>query len=271
MKRVRSSLLLGALAAALAACGGDGAEEVLGETAANVGQIRSGVLDLALVVEPHDGEPFGFEIRGPFSLAGDDGLPVLDVEYTQIANGERASVKLVATGGKAYAVVDRQAYELTDEQASSLRGAAAGARGLEELALDDWIVDPEIGDGGVVAGDETERVRGEIDVVAAANGLLELARSFGTDLPAIEGTHAEQLADAVRSTLLEVHTGKDDRLLRRLLLEADFGLDVPRDLRAALGDVVGARVSFRLAVVKPNTEVRVGAPDSALPYDALGE
>lgn len=271
MRRLRNGLLLGAVVVVCAACGGGGAEDVLGDTAGNLGKIRSGVLDMTLLVEPRDGDPFGFELRGPFSLA-DDGLPLLDVQYTQIANGERATVNLVAADDKAYAVVDGQAYELPAEQASSLASASAavsGRGGLNELALDDWIEDAEVSEGGSVGGAATDRVRGKIDVVAAANGLLELTRSFGRAMPAIEGDDAKQLEEAVRSTLFEVYTGKDDRLLRRLLLEADFGLEVPADLRSALGDLVGAKFTFRLAVDDPNTDIQVEAPESVLPYSEL--
>jgi hypothetical protein len=76
---------------------------------------------------------------------------------------------------------------------------------------------------------------------------------------AIEGA-AEQLRKATRSTSFELRTGKDDRLLRRLRLEADFGLEVPRELREALGEVVGAKVEFRLGVDRPNTPVKVDDP-----------
>src|SRR5918992_3733732 len=66
---------LAALAAAAllaSACGGGGtdAEDVLAETADNLEEIKSGDLSMRLVVTPkgEDAEPFGFELRGPFSL-----------------------------------------------------------------------------------------------------------------------------------------------------------------------------------------------------------
>ena len=48
-----------------------------------------------------------------------------------------------------------------------------------------------------------------------------------------------------------------DAALRHLLLEAQFGLDVPQELRAALGEAVGAKVTFRLDVAEPNQPVRI--------------
>jgi hypothetical protein len=68
------------------------------------------------------------------------------------------------------------------------------------------------------------------------------------------------LRDATRSTLFELRTGKDDRLLRLLRMEADFGVEVPATLRSAFGELVGAKVAFRLGVDGPNREVTVADP-----------
>lgn len=60
-----------------------------------------------------------------------------------------------------------------------------------------------------------------------------------------------------------------DQLLRRLLLKADLGLEVPESLRRALGQVVGAKVEFELAVASPNEPVTVKPPANPLPPSAL--
>jgi len=56
------------------------------------------------------------------------------------------------------------------------------------------------------------------------------------------------LTKATRSATFDLYSGKDDRLLRRLRIDVDFGLDVPKELRAALGTVVGANVLFELSL-----------------------
>ena len=260
-RRGRVAVLLAA--AALAGCGGgESAEDVLAETAENLGEIRSGTLDVRLVVEPRgEGDPFGFELRGPFSLRDAGSLPVLDVAYTQIANGQRATVNLVSTGENAYARVGDRTVELTDRQEQDLRSATRGlgddGEGAAELPLDDWIVDPERSDGDDVAGAETDRVTGKLDPVAVVNGLSGLARSFGRDVPRIEGQNAEQLRRGTRATSFELVTGKEDRLLRRLRMEADFAFTPPEELRRALGELVGAKVTFELGVTNPNEPVEV--------------
>lgn len=277
---MRRLLAVLALLPALAACevgGGSDAEEVLGETAGNLAEIRSGTLDLRLIVAPRDGNEFGFELHGPFALASEEGdLPVLDVDYTQILEGRRGTVSLVSTGDEAFAVVDGQAYELGEEQTTELRaasgalgGGSGGSGGLDELPIDDWVVDPEVEDGGEVGGADTDLVSGEVDIVAAANGLIQLARGFGRPLPRIEGANADVLRDSARETSFSVWTGEDDRLLRRLLLEAELGLEVPDELRLALGNLVGATITFELGVTDPNEDVSVEAPPNPRPSSEL--
>jgi hypothetical protein len=256
---VRRVTTLVVLALALAACGGGGdAQDVLADTAANLGEIRSGTLDFGLLVTPRSGEEFGFEVHGPFSFAKSGALPVLDVEYTQIANGQRGSVTLISTGEAAYARVGEEVTELSADQAETLRAAVGELErdgGLEQFPIGDWVTDAEVSEDG-----DVERVEGELDIVATVNGLVDLARGFGREVPRIEGESAEQLRRATRSTLFELRTGKEDRLLRRLRLEADFALEVPPELRSALGDLVGAKVAFRLGVERPNRTVTVEDP-----------
>lgn len=271
---VRRLLALLALATALAGCslggGGGDAEDVLGETARNLGEIRSGTLDLRLIVAPRDGDEFGFELHGPFALASEEGaLPVLDVDYTQIVDGRRGTVSLVSTGDQAFAVVDGQAYELGEAQTTELRAASGALGEFDELPIDDWVVDPEVEDGGEAGGAETDLVTGELDVVAAANGLIELARGFGRPLPRIEGPNADVLRDSARETSFSVRTGADDRLLRQLLLEAELGLDLPVALRAALGDLAGASITFELGIEDPNEDVSVEPPPNPRPSSEL--
>jgi hypothetical protein len=109
-----------------------------------------------------------------------------------------------------------------------------------------------------------------LDVVNAANGLLDVARRVTRSvLPRIEGANAKQLREGVRSSRLLVQTGKRDRLLRSLVLDADLGFRVPDILKQALGNIVGARVHFALNVARPNGPVHVTAPANALPPSAF--
>ena len=60
-----------------------------------------------------------------------------------------------------------------------------------------------------------------------------------------------KLEKAVKSATMELVTGKDDRLLRRLKINLDIGTDAPRELAGGLGDLSGAKVVFDLRVEEP--------------------
>lgn len=260
----RALALTGAAAAlALAGCGGSGPTEILGKTADNLSKIHSGTLSMRLLVTPVRGQPFGFRLRGPFSLGKPGTLPVLRVTYTQIASGRSASATIISTGKEAYVRSGGRTVQMDSSQEQALRAANAelgGKNGAESFGVANWFADAKRSDGGRVGGAETDRISARLDVVEATNGLLSLLRRGGRDVPTIRGREAERLRDAVRSSKIEVFSGKDDRLLRRLMIDVDFGLRVPRTLRAALGRIVGARVQFELGVDRPNRPIHVSAP-----------
>jgi hypothetical protein len=261
------------LAALVAGCGGGGAQQVLSDTAGNLGKLRSGDLALRLVLSPREGTKgrVGFELHGPFALRAGS-LPVAKIAYTQIAGAHKATATFISTGTKAYAEVNGKAYELPASSTNALRQAAGGAGGSStfgQLRIDNWVKDPVVTDGGQVGGAPTKHVSGDLDVVATANGLLDLLRQLGRAAPTIEGDQAEQLENAVKSSNFELWSGRDDHLLRRLLLKADLGLAVPQSLRRVLGDVVGAKIDFELAVSNPNKPVSVAPPTNPLPSSQL--
>lgn len=264
----RAAPLLVVLALAAAGCGGGHSQEVLSDTADNLGKIRSGDLTLRLVVSPRTGTKgrIGFVLRGPFSLRR-GALPVAKVAYTQIAGARQATATFISTGKKAYAEVNGKVYELPAASTESIRRAAggpAGSGGFAGLDIGSWVEHPSVSSSG-----GQDHISAGLDVVAAANGLLELLRGLGRDAPTIDGDQADRLRDAVDSSSFDVWTGSRDHLLRRLLMRASLGLDVPESLRRVMGDVVGAKVDFELSVAHPNEPVSVATPTSALPSSEL--
>jgi len=241
--------LLLALTLLLAGCGGS---SVASETGSNLAKIHSGVLDLKLLVTPHgSGEPFGFELKGPFSFRPGK-LPVARIAYTQIANGSSATATFVSTASQAWVVSSGGTRQLTGAQLRSLRMGDT----LSGLDIGRWIRDERVSDG---PGD-LERVRGKLDVVATANGLSDVAALAGRNVDEIRGDDAKRLEAATRGSTVELLTTKGDHLLRRLALRANLGFDVPASLRRALGTTVGATVDFRLVLAHPNSRVVVQAP-----------
>ena len=157
MRRLAAALLLSLFAGG---CGGArDAREVLDQTAANLGKVRSGTLTLRFGLRPA-GRPergVGVELHGPFSLAARSPLPVARVAYTQIAGSRRVPATLISTGRG-------RTYRLAPEQADALR-LGDGGPGLHALKLDvrRWVRRPELSTGPRVGGDETDRVTGRLD------------------------------------------------------------------------------------------------------------
>jgi hypothetical protein len=268
---VRRSLPLVVGALLLSGCGGDDvdANGVLSQTAANLPKIKSAEsLRLKLLVEPRDGEPFGFELDGPIRLCDNRPLPRLDVAYTQIANGGEATVRLISTGEDGYVEVGGTAYELDDEGEAELHSACeelGGGGGLTKLRVDDWVSDPD----GSRDGD-VDRVTGELDVIAVVNDLVDVARAFGgSSLSRLDRDDAERIQEAVEESRFELESGHEDRLLRRLFLEAELGFDVREELRQALGDAVGGTVTFELELERPNAQIEVRPPANPRPSTEL--
>ena len=257
------------VALASAGCGGSepSANDVLAETAAKLGEIRSGDLSLRLVVSAEE-KDVGFELKGPFALAENGALPVAEVEYTQIAGSRSATATFLSTGEEAFVRVDGNTFELPAAEVERLRASGGGSgEGLGELRIDDWIGDPKLETGGEVGGAETDRLTATLDPVAVANDLLALAAELGGGRATrLEGADAEQLRRAVESSRIEVNTGRDDRILRRLVLEADLRANVPEELKSALPALPSAHFEFRLEIANPNKRVEVEAPANARPF-----
>jgi hypothetical protein len=260
------AVLLIAVALGAAGCGGGSsdASSTLHRTMQRLGKITSGNLLLRLVVTPRSGTSgrVGFVVSGPFALRR-SGLPLLDVRYTQLTGPRSATARLVSDGNRAVAVVSGRQVALPAASVAQLRGAGGTSTGggiVSPLHIESWLKSPQVSDGGVVGGTHTDRISGDLDAVNAANGLLALLRQLGRSAPTISGTNADHLRKAVTSSSIDIWTGKSDRLLRRLALNAQLAFDVPAQLRRAFGAIVGAHVEFVFAIGNPNERVHVALP-----------
>ena len=273
------------------ACGGEAPGEVVARTQDNLARIRSGDLDAKLVIAaegPKRTGATGFELRGPFELARSAGdLPKARIAYTQIAGSRRATVTLVSTGERAYIEVRGKAYELTPDQERQLReaggplggGSGSGAPGATaaptgSLDLAAWLREPDLSAGERIGGAETDRVTGEVDVASVVTDVLGAAERLGVPREAVgggalRGAGDERLDRAVSASSIELLTGREDRLLRRLQLGVKLDAKAAAGDGASLGDVEAVRVDLELAIERPNTPVRVDAPRDARPASEL--
>lgn len=266
-------VLLATTGLAIAVSMRESAGEVVAETARKLPKVRSGELSMRVRAAPRGTDlarGVGFSLEGPFALAVPERLPTADVAFTRMAGENRARVNFVSTGREAFVRTGGETYALGAARERRLRGAAPASGpsgGLGELDIEDWVEDPKLEAGPVLGGVPTDRITSRLRVVEAANGLLEVSGRGGPQR--LAGADARKLTRAARSARLELLTGAEDRLLRRLSIDLELSADIPAAVRDALGPLGGARFRLDLDVKDPNRPVRVARPRDARPAEEL--
>ena len=259
---------------------GAGDASVLEDTADNLAKVRSGELHMAMTASAGaegDGRPVGFDVTGPFSVASAAGeLPLARLRHTRLVGKALEPTTFVSTGQRAFLEVGGKAYELPPNEVEAIRAKQApngGGAGLQRLELAKWMVDPRVGDGGRLDGVAVQRVTGAVDVVKALNDIVAVAADVGPapdeELRPVDPAGADRVKRAVRSSTLEVITGQDDHLLRRLRLDVTFAAGDLEGLQEALGPLAGTSLHFEVDLTGLNRKVEVAAPAEVRPFSEL--
>ncbi|HWT24889.1 MAG TPA: hypothetical protein VN213_15410 [Solirubrobacteraceae bacterium] len=290
MIRVR---LLAALVLALApafvavACGGgedratraSDVNALLRDTFAGDKDIDSGRLDLRLRIAPRgaaarglDG-PVDVRLTGPFESEGAGRLPRFALDAEIASDGGSLTAGATSTGDAGYVAFMGRAYELAGpvfrqfkagyEQAQKQgRGQSFAALGMNPRA---WLRDARNAGEAKVGDADTIKITGTVDVPALLDDVeraLERARALGGAgrLPERLGPAKRRAAErAVRDARVEIYTGRDDRILRRL--HVDLRLAGERGARAA--------VTLDLSLTEVNEGQDISAPSDPRPFSEL--
>jgi hypothetical protein len=272
-RRSHSILLCIALTAFAPACvtaSTDDAEGVLRSTARNMGEIRSGTLELSLSTALKDRKPSGFRVSGPFSFDSPGEFPVGRFEHTRFDGDRETTNTLISTGTSAFVRTTKGTFRLGPADTRALRGLGSrGSSGIaSQLEIDDWMRGrPTVSAGGLVGGVDTNKVIAQLDPAAVMNGLIQIAEGLGSPaagrLAQLEGAEAERVRRAVRRATMEVYSGKDDQVLRKLMMHVVFGVD--REDLADVKELQGITIDLEASITELNEPVRVSAPDNAQP------
>jgi hypothetical protein len=260
------SLFVAVAAIAAAGCshgvGSESGQEVLAETSQNLGNIKSGDLALNLLFTANGGDRAGFDLEGPFQLRENEPAEA-QFDYTQIAGEKTGSQTFVLKDGKAYVTMRGVSYELPASTANQVTSTLGSSGGLATIDLTNWVQDPQLSDGGEVDGTETDKISGRLNVANVLSGLVAIASQVGgtTPLAPLSGANAEEVRNAVKDASIDVYTGKDDRLMRKLEVTIHFAPAAPK-----VKDLLGASVRFTMDIANPNEPVTVETPTNAQPY-----
>jgi hypothetical protein len=269
------------------ACGGSGndedPEQVLQQTFENPTPIRSGTFDLDVRIETSGGQNPGeleAKLGGKFQSQGPNQLPLFDFDVSLHGEGGSQSFSgnggLSSTGDQAFVKFQGTEYSvprgLYDQfvtsyaQLQSESGSKRGSGLLQSLGIDpsNWVTD--LSNDGIedVEGTKTIHISGKADVGKLVKDLKTIARRAGGAAGNVDPAEFDRLNDTIESGEIDVNSGEDDKLLRRLQL--DFELKPPEGTPGAPESV---DVFFQLNLAVVNQPQTVTALASAPPLKTL--
>jgi hypothetical protein len=291
----RALLVLFALlicAFGVASCGGDeggdvDVDEVLRQTFGEEKDVKSGRLDVSLRLDaegsPALRDPVTARLSGPFASTGTDELPRFNFEASLNAAGQNITAGAISTGEGGFISFQGQAYELSKELYDQFkRGYAEEAKKSDEdgegvsfktLGIDPqtWLQDPEYLGEADVGGAETLHISAGIDLprmLEDVNKILARAEDIqGERARQLTAEERRQIQESITDAKLELWTGEEDKILRRLNVRLAF--DVPEERRERAQGLTKGVIAFDLALGAINEEQKIEAPQDARPLDEL--
>jgi hypothetical protein len=286
--------LLAALALLVAACGGGSnassdtdVNTLLSDTFKGNKKVESGKLDLTLRVDAKNAEgvngPLSLRVSGPFESQGKQTLPKFKIDFAFDGAGQSLKAGLTSTGDKGFVNFQGSDYVVSDPIFKQFKAGYEQAQkqgnkqdqSLSSLGLDPrkWLTNPK-NEGEAKVGDEdTIKITGGINVsrlLDDVNTALAKARDLGVptrrQLPSrLTAQQQKQIEDAVKHPSVEIYTGKEDRILRRMVVA--LGIVAPKGSTASSGG--SADIKFDLAITDLNQDQSISEPANPKPFDEL--
>ncbi|MFL5819266.1 MAG: hypothetical protein ACJ76S_01085 [Solirubrobacteraceae bacterium] len=285
------ALLLGSFALTLAACGGEDPQKLIDETFSAGKNVHSGKVSVGLSATPQGSaqasQPVSLRINGPFESQGKGNLPKFDLGLSVSTSGRSFSAAAVSTGQAGFVKLGGSAYQLRDDIFAMLKRAYSQAQAQKGGSTQTtpaalgvtprtWLRDAKNEGSEDVAGTDTAHVSAKIDVpkmLGDLNRALAKVRAKGlpqaSQLPqSITPQQQKRISDAIRGATFDFWTGKDDKILRRLVIKLNFR--VPPSEQASARGVTGGRLAFDFQISDLNRPQQVSTPANPRPFNELG-
>jgi hypothetical protein len=292
LMRSRSLLLILiamlAVAGLVAGCGGGGddneassstdASQLLKDTFSGKKDIKSGKLDVAVSVNAGSQGTFDAKLSGPFESQGNGKLPKLDIDASLEGSGQDIQAGVTSTGDKGFISYNGTDYAVDDatfkqfkagfEQSTKQASDQNSNQSLATLGIDPnkWLTNTK-NEGDAKVGDtDTIKITGDVDVsklLDDVNSALQKIKSIGgaqaANLPdQLTDADKKQAEDAIKDLSVEIYTGKDDKILRRMVVAMKL---------AAQNDTADVKLDFQLLDLNEGQDI--SAPDNAKPLSDL--
>lgn len=281
---------------ALAACGGGGdddvdVDQVLKETFSGDKDINSGRLDVSLRLDANGlaslQGPVSLRLSGPFATTKEDELPRFALEAQLTAGGQDIRAGATSTGEKGFVSFQGQPYAMSDELYEQFKkGYAEEARKSEDgegegttfeaLGIDPqrWLSDPRYEGKEEVGGAQTLHIVSGVDVprmLEDVNRVLGRAEDIqgqaGERARELTEEERKQISDAIKDARLELWTGEEDKIMRRINVRLQF--EVPEASRQQAQGLTSGTLRFDLGFGAINEEQSIEGPADARPFEEL--
>ena len=297
MNRLRLAVLpslLAVLALAVAACGGGSSDkgssgadvdELLKQTFTGAKTMKSGKLDLSLELDAKSGGsspvngPVTVRLRGPFQSQDNGQVPKFRLEAAFEGAGQSISAGATSTGEKGYLSFQGQDYVVSDdvfaqfkagyEQARKQGSSAQQGQSFATLGMDprQWLTGAKNEGDAKVGDDDTIKITGGVDVPKLLddvdNALAKLS-SLGLQNQRVpqrlSAAEKRQIEGSVHDPRVAIYTGKDDKVMRRLVV--NLGITDKRTNASGT-------VAFDVAISDLNEDQDIPEPSNAKPFDQL--
>jgi hypothetical protein len=268
---------------ALAACGGSEPESSSGERASattdsnallratfsNLDKMKSAVVDLKVQIQPRGTSagqgPVSARLHGPFASQGANKLPKFAFTADLQAGGQSFNAGATWNGTKGYVTLMGTPYEVSslvmkqfvatyEQSLKSRKSGASGGLVLGSLGIDftKWLPNAR-NEGAAKVGDaDTIKISGDADVKQVIADLDKItAKAASLNVPGAGGKVPQKLtpqqkqatADAIKALNVTVYTGAQDKVLRRLVVNADLKSTASKIDAAVLLDVTFTKVA----------------------------
>ena len=298
-RRLLTALALACILAAsvaIAACGSGGssedAQQVINDTFSGKKNVNSGKLNLELTAKIKASgaaatqlkDPVTIKLSGPFQADPNNkqALPKFDFDLTASAGGQEFSAGAISTGNAGYLSyqgtdykVDQKTFaqfkknfEQSEKQDSQSAGPGLGALGIDPKK---WVTNVKFEGTEDVGGAETNHVSADIDVnaflddvgnVLKSSDKLNLSAQQKQQLPKqIPDNVKKQIGDAIKEANIQIWSGKDDDILRKLEVKLEFA--VPDSLKSQASGLEGGTIELTAEIADVNKPQTIATPTNA--------
>jgi hypothetical protein len=214
------------------------------------------------------GGPLALRVQGPFAAPSGRTPARFDLAFVTTLGGDRFKGSAISTGRRSYLQLDDRVYAL----GSGRRRAQAAPKshpGLKSLGIDPlrWVKNVKDEGRADVGGVPTTRLAGDVDSVALLADLAALLDKAGGAASFLTPKLLAQIGAAVKSAKVDIWTGADDDIVRRIAVDLRFAFKPSQSPIVGL-DGGRLRLGVRLSDVN-GARVRVATPTAARPLTEL--